>query len=137
MQFPRSATIQQAHFDMIFFLDQLVVQFQNLTVKSGNTLYKAATKFDFHNDNILSEKNVNAFNFESSLTNLTRGKASRELQRYMLQHFLSRPRADESAASHQQTASYLATKLGRLGLYVLSHNFRLVCDWSHDPNTDL
>ena len=110
-----------------------MVQFQNLTVKSGNKLYKAATKFDFHNDNILSEKNVNAFNFESSLTNLTRGKASHELQQYMLRHFLSRPRADESAASHQQTASYLATKLGRLGLYVLSHNFRWVCVRSPDP----
>lgn len=104
-------------------LDQLVVQLQNTTNEKRNKLYKVATKFDFYNSNIMSEKNINAFNFETSLTNLDERKVSSELQKYFLKHFLSATREDEDSVYYRETASFLAAKLGRMGLYLLTHNF--------------
>ena len=105
------------------FLDQIVVQLQNTTNEKQNKLYKVATKFDFYNSNIMSEKNINAFNFETNLTNLDGRKASSKLQKYYLKHFLSATREDEDSLYYKETASFLLTKLGRMGLYVLTHNF--------------
>ena len=84
---------------------------------------KVATKFDFYNSNIMSEKSINAFNFETSLTNLDGTKVNSKLQKYFLKHFLAEPREDEPSRYYRETAAFLATKLGRMGLYVLTHNF--------------
>ena len=71
----------------------------------------------------MSEKNVNAFNFETSLTNLEDEKVSTELQKYFLRHFLSSAREDENSDYYRGTASFIINKLGRLGLFILTHNF--------------
>lgn len=116
-------------------LDQLVVQLQNTTNEKRNKLYKVATKFDFYNSNIMSEKNINAFNFETSLTNLDERKVSSELQKYFLKHFLSATREDEDSVYYRETASFLAAKLGRMGLYLLTHNFAFSQEDSTRPRT--
>ena len=79
------------------FLYQLVVQLQNTTNEKRNKLYKVSKKFDFYNSNIMSEKNINVFNFETNLTNLDGRKASSKLQKYYLKHFLSATREDEDS----------------------------------------
>ena len=72
----------------------------------------------------MSQKNIKAFNFETSLTNLDERKVSGELQKYFLKHFLSATREDEDSLYYRETASFLASKMGRMGLYILTHNFK-------------
>ena len=82
-----------------------------------------ATKFDFYNDNIMSQNNVAASTFETKLPHLKKNKVSSELVKYILKNFLSEPRYDESSEYYHKSLSYITAKLGRLGYYVINQNF--------------
>ena len=51
-------------------------------------------------------------------------KISMPTQRYMLEHFLSNQRDDESSKYYLDTLSYLTMKLGRMGLYIMTKDFK-------------
>ena len=104
----------------MIFLGSSVIQQQN---NSDDKLYKMATKFDFYNDNIMSQNNVAASTFETKLPDLKPNKVNSDLVKYILKNFLSEPRYDETSKYYHKTLSYMTAKLGRLGYYVINQNF--------------
>ena len=104
----------------MFCLGNSVIQQRN---SSDDKLYKIATKFDFYNDNIMSQNNVAASTFETKLPDLKPNKVSSDLVKYILRNFLSQPRYDEGSEYYHKALSYMTAKLGRLGYYVINQNF--------------
>ena len=73
----------------------------------------------------MSRKNLAAFQLEMSLLHKSNNKTvNSKLQKSILQKFLSQPRHDENSEYFRNTASYLTMKLGRMGLFILNHNFQ-------------
>ena len=108
-----------------FSLDQLYVQRDGLKTES---LYTAATKYNFYNEPVLSaSKLTDVFKTEASLVEESGGmeEVSQELQVYLLGRLFSAPRPADS--EHSKTVStYLTIKLGRLGLYTVNQRFQFV-----------
>ena len=109
-----------------FSLDQFYVQRDER--KTEGSLYRAATKYNFYNDPLLSaSKLTDVFKTEASLVEKSGGKeeVSQELQGYLLGRLFSAPRLSDS--EHSKTVStYLTIKLGRLGLYTVNQRFQFV-----------
>ena len=72
----------------------------------------------------MNEKQISTFELEKKLMKgRNNGSVNSDVQKHILQTFLSDPRDDESSQYYRDTAMYLTMKLGRLGFFVLNHNF--------------
>ena len=108
-----------------FSLDQLYVQKDG--GKSDDSLYTAATKYNFFNEPLLAaSKLTDVFKTEATLVEKSGGEeVSQELQIYLLGRLFSAPRISNS--EHSKTvSSYLTIKLGRLGLYTINQKFQFL-----------